>query len=969
MNSDIQLAKNRVRREFSVPFHRNNLRPAPGRPLAARLLYAFSLPVIIGWLLLAAGLNVAIPQLESVITRNAQSFLPDDASSVQAVAKMGRYFGQDGTNNFNYVLVEGDAPLGDDAHRYVTDLVARIDADERHVVSTLDLWSDPDFAPANESADGKSAFVLVNLAGNMGTALAMESTQAIRDLIAENPPPPGVDAHLTGPSAVVNDELVSISRSILALLIACGVVISAILLWVYRSPVTIAVPLLTVGMGMAVARAVVAYCGDHQVIGVSIFASALLSVIVLGAGTDYGVFLIGRYQEARRVGEDPERAYYTALAGTQHIILASGLTVAGATACMTFTRLAIFSTSGLPCTIGIAVTLAAALTLGPALLALGSRLGFLEPRHQPSLRRWRRIATTVVRWPAPVLTAALAVLVVVIFILTTFAPSFNERIAQPDDTPANQGFAVADRHFPPNIMSPSVFIVEADHDMRNPADVLALAKLTNAVLDVDGISNVQGITRPLAEPLEQGTLPNQVGYVGERITQITGMLGQRLADLETVSEQLTQLTATVDGLNRALATGEAGFAEVNDNAEQLQTGLNDVVGKLDALRNTAEPARQFVESLPNCDADELCQSALIGFSLFDDVDRFNAPVAGLADGARLASRALPQLSSQLQQLDGVITQAIEMVAPIKSTLKALVPQVAEITEFADDIGTSFAEGVPNDYFFFPSQAFDNPLFKKAMPFFFSADGTVTRMIVTPQMEGFSREAMDASAEIIPSALRAIKNTSLAGATVSIGGPGGTLINVEAFTKEDFTVSVVAAFAFVFCVVLVLLRSLVAAIAVIGTVALSYLSALGLSVFVWQHLVGNPLHWSVAPIAFTFLVAVGADYNMLLAARFKEEIHAGIKTGIIRSMVGTGQVVTTAGLVFGATMFAMLVGEAGSTAQIGTTVGIGLILDTLIVRSFIIPAIATLTGRWFWWPIKYPHTESARTKHVRQTTPA
>lgn len=950
MNTDSQPTETAAK---PVDRTRSNFPRGVGRPRYARLLYVFSLPVIIGWLLLAGGLNVAVPQLEGVIARNAQSFLPDDASSVQAIAKMGRYFGQDGTNNFNYVLVEGDAPLGDDAHRYVTDLIARIADDEQHVLSTLDLWSDPDFAPANESADGKSAFVLVNLAGNMGTALAMESTQVIREVIAEHPPPPGVDAYLTGPSAVVNDELVSISRSILALIISCGIVISAILLWVYRSPITIAVPLLTVGMGMAVARAVVAYCGDHQVIGVSIFASALLSVIVLGAGTDYGIFLIGRYQEARRVGQDPESAYYTALAGTQHIILASGITVAGATACMTLTRLAIFSTSGLPCTIGIAVTLAAALTLGPALLALGSRLGFLEPRHQPSLRRWRRIATTVVRWPVPVLTAALTVLVVVIFMLTTFQPSFNERIAQPDDTPANLGFAVADRHLPPNIMSPSVFLVESDHDMRNPADVLALAKLTNAVLDVHGISNVQGITRPIAAPLEQGTLPNQAGYIGERITQIAGMLGQRLGDLETVSEQLTQLTATVDGLQRALATGEAGFAEVNASAEQLQTDLADVVGKLDTLRENAEPAKQLVQSIPDCDTNELCQSALTGFSLFDDVDRFNAPVAGLVDGARSASRALPQLSSQLQQLDGFINRATEVLSPMESTLKALVPQVTEITQFAEDLSTSFTEGVPNDYFFFPSQAFENPLFKKAMPFFFSADGTVTRMIVTPQMEGFSREAMDSSAEIIPTALQAIKNTSLAGSTVSIGGPGGTLLNIEAFTKEDFTVSVVAAFAFVFCVVLVLLRSLIAAIAVIGTVALSYLSALGLTVFVWQYLVGNPLHWSVAPIAFTFLVAVGADYNMLLVSRFKEEIHAGIKTGIIRSMVGTGQVVTTAGLVFGATMFAMLIAEAGSTAQIGTTVGIGLIIDTLIVRSFVIPAIATLTGRWFWWPIRYP----------------
>ena len=98
------------------------------------------------------------------------------------------------------------------------------------------------------------------------------------------------------------------------------------------------------------------------------------------------------------------------------------------------------------------------------------------------------------------------------------------------------------------------------------------------------------------------------------------------------------------------------------------------------------------------------------------------------------------------------------------------------------------------------------------------------------------------------------------------------------------------------------------------------------------------------------MAVGADYNLLLVARFKEELKAGINTGIIRAMVSTGDVVTTAGLVFGFTMFAMIAGYAHNIAQIGTMVGIGLFLDTLIVRSFVIPSVAALLGKWFWWPI-------------------
>ncbi|HZU47264.1 MAG TPA: MMPL family transporter, partial [Mycobacterium sp.] len=98
-----------------------------------------------------------------------------------------------------------------------------------------------------------------------------------------------------------------------------------------------------------------------------------------------------------------------------------------------------------------------------------------------------------------------------------------------------------------------------------------------------------------------------------------------------------------------------------------------------------------------------------------------------------------------------------------------------------------------------------------------------------------------------------------------------------------------------------------------------------------------------------LLAVGSDYNLLLISRFKEEIGAGLKTGIIRSMAGSGSVVTSAGLVFAATMATFAFSALVILAQVGTTIALGLLFDTLIVRSFMTPSVATLLGRWFWWP--------------------
>ena len=85
------------------------------------------------------------------------------------------------------------------------------------------------------------------------------------------------------------------------------------------------------------------------------------------------------------------------------------------------------------------------------------------------------------------------------------------------------------------------------------------------------------------------------------------------------------------------------------------------------------------------------------------------------------------------------------------------------------------------------------------------------------------------------------------------------------------------------------------------------------------------------------------------SRFKEEIHAGLNTGIIRAMGGTGSVVTSAGLVFAFTMMSMAVSELTVIGQVGTTIGLGLLFDTLVVRSLMTPSIAALMGKWFWWP--------------------
>ena len=110
-----------------------------------------------------------------------------------------------------------------------------------------------------------------------------------------------------------------------------------------------------------------------------------------------------------------------------------------------------------------------------------------------------------------------------------------------------------------------------------------------------------------------------------------------------------------------------------------------------------------------------------------------------------------------------------------------------------------------------------------------------------------------------------------------------------------------------------------------------------------------MHWSVPGLTFVILVAVGADYNMLLISRIRDESPHGVRSGIIRTVGSTGGVITAAGLIMAASMFGLLFSSLSSVVQGGFVLGTGLLLDTFLVRTITVPAIAVLVGKANWWP--------------------
>ncbi|BBX37242.1 MmpL4 protein [Mycolicibacterium mageritense DSM 44476 = CIP 104973] len=916
----------------------------------AKWIRRLALPIIIGWIAVIGVFNTIVPQLEKVGEMRAVSMSPDDAPSMIAMKRVGEVFQEFKSNSSVMVVLEGDEPLGDDAHKYYDQIVDKLEADKKHVEHVQDFWGDPLTASGAQSSDGKASYVQVYTAGNQGEALANESVEAVQDIVNSVQAPAGVKAYVTGPAALSADQHIAGDRSMRMIEALTFTVIIIMLLLVYRSIITVILTLVMVVLSLSAARGIISFLGYYEIIGLSTFATNLLVTLAIAAATDYAIFLIGRYQEARSVGEDREQAYYTMFHGTAHVVLGSGMTIAGATLCLHFTRLPYFQSLGIPLAIGMTVVVFTALTLGPAIITVATKFGkTLEPKRAMRTRGWRKVGAAVVRWPGPILIATIALSLIGLLTLPGYRTNYNDRNYLPQDLPANTGYAAADRHFSQARMNPELLLIESDHDLRNSADFLVVDRIAKRIFQVPGISRVQAITRPQGTPIEHTSIPFQISMQGT--TQMMNMkyMQDRMADMLTMADDMQTSINTMEATLKLTK-------EMADTTHSMVGKMHGMVVDVAELRDHIadfddffRPIRNYLYWEPHCFDIPMCWSIRSIFDTLDGIDTMTDDIQKLMPDMDRLDQLMPQMLTIMPPMIDTMKRMKTMMLTMQATMGGLQDQMEAMMENQTAMGQAFDASKNDDSFYLPPETFDNPDFKRGMKMFLSPDGHAVRFIISHEGDPMSPEGISHIDAIKQAAKEAVKGTPLEGSKIYLGGTAATFKDMQEGANYDLLIAGIASLCLIFIIMLIITRSVVAAAVIVGTVVLSLGASFGLSVLIWQHLLGLELHWMVLAMSVIILLAVGADYNLLLVSRFKEEIHAGLNTGIIRAMGGTGSVVTSAGLVFAFTMMSMAVSELAVIGQVGTTIGLGLLFDTLVIRSFMTPSIAALLGKWFWWP--------------------
>ncbi|OCB59784.1 hypothetical protein A5722_03120 [Mycobacterium vulneris] len=920
------------------------------RPRLASAIRRFSPLIIVGWIAITVLVTVAVPPLEVVERDHSVSLSPPDAPSVKAMTRMGQLFQESNSESVAVIVLEGEEPLGDDAHKYYDSLVSQLKQDPDHIQHVQDFWGDPLTAGAAQSADGKAAYVQLNLHGRFGQAAANESVQAVQDVVKNTQAPPGITTYVTGPAAIVADMGQSGNRTVILITLVSVGVIFLMLLLLYRSLITVVILLFTVGIELQVARGFVAFLGLHGLVGLTTYVVNLLVSVGIAAGTDYAIFFTGRYQEARQSGEDRESAYYTTYRSVAKVVLASGLTIAGAIACLSFTRLPYFQPLGVPGAVGILVAVAVALTLVPACIAAGSRFGIFDPKRPVVTRRWRRIGTAVVRWPAPILLATLAVALIGLLTLPGYNPSYSDQKYIPQDIPANQGFAAASRHFPESKMTtPDLLLVEADHDMRNPTDLLILNKLAKAVFAVPGIANVQSITRPEGTQIEHSSIPFMLSMSNASQRLSLPFQKERMEDLVKQADDMSKTISLMQRMYELMQQMVGTTHRMVGTTHELQSDMRELRDHMADFDDFWRPLRNYLYWEPHCFDIPMCWSIRSIFDGLDGIDEVTDKMQGLVKELDQLDLLMPQMLLQFPQMIATMQSTRTMMLTMHSTMSGLFTQMDESSDNATAMGKAFDASNNDDSFYLPPDVLENKDFQRIMKIFLSPDGKAARMLITQRSDPATPEGISRVEPLRIAAEEALKGTPLESSKLYLAGTAAGVKDLVDGSKIDLLIAGVTALALIFLIMVLMTRSFIAALVIVGTVALSLGASFGLSVLVWQYILGIQINWVVLAMSVIVLLAVGSDYNLLLVSRMKEEIHAGINTGIVRAMAGTGKVVTAAGLVFAATMASMIVSDLLTIGQVGTTIGLGLLFDTLVVRAFMTPSIAALLGRWFWWP--------------------
>lgn len=955
------------------------------------IVYRFRYLFVAFWAVAAIGCALFAPSIASRGASDQSSLLPSDVPSGLAAVSLNSAFPGGAPEMTATISVERTSGLTDADKGYLAATEAWVTsadapADVRDAVSgTASAASRPELASMLHSADGQLAILLVDLNVPSAGDRSSRVVDALRSHLAATAPA-GISVHVTGTAGIAADYLRAVKSGTDSTTIVTIVLVILILLAIYRSPLAAMVPLVTSLTSLVVARGVI---GGLAGLGfpISSLLDTFLVVIIFGVGTDYSIFLISRFREEISGGAEPHGATTSTVRRIGAVISASAGTVIVGLFAMGFGRFEMISSTGPALAIGVAVTLLAGLTLGPSLIAIFGRYLFwpqhtraAAPDGEPS-GFFARLASVVSRHPGPIAAAMVLLLLIPAAYVPQMRTNFDTLAELPASSDARLGYDDIAAHLGKGklVQATAIIVAPGSAGMLTPASLASVRDTAARIAALPGVDSVTSLVTPDGDGVvpdgfqpskELGAIAAQVRSASSTSSSSTSMSVAGLLD-QKVSDHLTQVSDYVSALGTA-------FPDVAGRSE-YRTAQSDIAGAKDLVANVHRQSvvstqlRSLAGSLASPTADPAGVSVIAQYldelaAAYPEVTSlaaFSDATAGVAELAKAPTAA--SASATAAALEALATHFDAQ--PSATLASNALAKTAAGQQLARDVQTTFDAtptaldglvavfaGRPDDLFVPLGLPGDNgSQVTGAVSAFVSGDRSATRFYVTTRDDPYSPSAF-AAIRSVEATLTSAAPSFGSGATARLAGPTARFVDVQTVLADDFNrVGIITVIGIVL-VLMLLLRSIIAPIYLVATVLLSYATSVGLSSFLFQGLLGQPgISYFLPLMVFVLLVALGADYNIFLMHRVREESeHRPIRDGIRVASGHTGAVITTAGLILAGTFGSMATASLLVLFQIGATVALGVLIDTFLVRSILVPAITAVIGDRVWWPSRRIH---------------
>ncbi len=959
--------------------------------------FRFRFLILLAWIAVAVFMATMAPSLAGSGATDQTTFLPENAPSRVAKDALERAFPGSTSSSSATITMDRPAGLTEEDRTWRDDLGAWVLSDEapeelRTAASDFETAdSRPELEELFRAEDGTFELFVINLDVAEAGDAAKVVTEQLREHIAASAPD-GLDTHVSGAAAISSDYLEAVQTGTDSTTIITVFLVIFVLLAIYRAPLAALIPLVTIGASYVVSTGILGYLAQAGW-SVSSTLATFLVVMVFGVGTDYAIFLISRYREEVSHDGDWHEAATTTVKRIGAVITASAGTVIVGMLAMGVGDFKMIASMGPGIAIAIAVTLVAALTLSPALLSIFGHYLFwplhTREKHEGEPRGFfAALAAAVSRRPVPWTAALLVILIVPALYLPQAESNFDVIADLPKSADSRIGYEQIGEHLGEDKLVQSTGLVDLgdDGDMLAPVQLARLHGLMVALQEDAGVATTTSLITPDGDTtVPDGFRPSAtLGEIAD------GFKGDDGATQETDSASLLD-GEVEDGLNQALdyinglavafpdvAAGQAMrdaraglehaldiVARVQDQAvltTQLRTLSTSITDPANAATSSGEDTGDDDSTLMSDYLAELGAA----FPAVKELDAWKDGVKAARDleqdasiGAALAlADAFDALADHFAATNPDATLTPESLAGTTAA-KELKKEAEDTFNALPDEFSALAAaftGRPDD-FYIPTSLTgeDAEKLQDAIDAFVSEGRTATRFYLTSSSSPYSGGAFQVVKDVravMEDHQKDFGSTAIA----HVGGPIAQFTDVNDTLAKDFVKVGVITVLGVLVVLMLLLRAIVAPLYLVGTVILSYASTIGLSAFIFQEVMGQPGISPYLPLmVFVLLVALGSDYNIFLMHRVREEAETRSMRDAVRVASGhTGAVITSAGLILAGTFGSMATAPLTILFQVGIAVAIGVLIDTFLVRSILVPAITSLVGDWAWWPTRMVH---------------